>query len=123
MGTEYHLVAELVLDGGLEILEFDGALGRFHGQLHAGAKVEGIYRPLKLLRDLSEQLDPRYCQAWAVTAVRHGDQVDLIVPRKLAISLLNPLVTLRAANTRVVLDSLAVKNRYVGHEVFLTLLS
>jgi hypothetical protein len=116
MGSQDGFDAELLLEVDLHLIEVDRALSGFHGRFDAGTQVDRIDGAIQVPGDLSQLLDPRHDQAGAVSAVRHGDQVDLIVLSELAVFLLDSLETLRACDTRMVLDFFAVKDGYIGHD-------
>ena len=77
--------------------------------------LDHLDRAIQALGNVAEQFNSRHSQTRAISTVGHRHQVDFVVPGKLAVLLFDPLETLCACDTRVVLDALAVKDSDVRH--------
>ena len=115
MRSQDHFAAEFFLDVGLYFVELDRAVRRVDCRLDTRAKVDNFERAPHIFGDICQQLDSRHSQARAVSAVGHGNQVDLIVLGEFAILFFDPLEALRSSDARMILDAFAVEDGYVRH--------
>ena len=118
---KHNLNAHVFFQCHLEVIKIDRTLSHFHGRFHTGTEVQGFNGSAQILGRLVKHFHLRYGQAGTVTAVGHGDQLNIVIfiLSKGTVLFRYALVAFCAGNAGLIFDFFTVEDCNFSHVVLL----